>query len=59
MNNKFLHFSVDDVIDCFEDIFVNNYDSIFQNQFLLDWKTLHDADCHPKRPSVPCSAVSV
>lgn len=42
MNNKFLYFSVDDVIDCFEDIFVNNYDSIFQNQFLLDWKTLHD-----------------
>lgn len=33
MNNKFLHFSVDDVIDCFEDIFVNNYDSIFQNSF--------------------------
>ena len=23
------------------------------------YEEIHDADCHPKRPSVPCSAVSV
>lgn len=42
MHNEFLHFSVDDVIDCFEDIFVNDYESIFENEFLADWKVLHN-----------------
>lgn len=42
MNGSILYFSVDDVIDCFEDIFVNNYESIFCNDFLSDWKELYE-----------------
>ena len=40
--NKYIHFSVDDVIDCFEEIHKSGYYSLFENAFFLDLRTLHE-----------------
>ena len=39
---NYVNFSIDDTIDFFEDITVNQYESIFQNEFLGKLKKYHD-----------------
>lgn len=39
---KFIHFSIDDVINIFEDIEKHHYDSIFENRTLNYLKKMHD-----------------
>lgn len=41
-NLKFAHVSIDDTINLFEDLKKNNYDSIFENNFLSKLRKLHN-----------------
>lgn len=41
-NNKFVHYSLDDQINCLQDITEKNYNSIFENDVFKKLKTLHD-----------------
>lgn len=40
--NKIIHFSIDDCIEMFKDITINNYNSIFENKYFNFFKELHD-----------------
>lgn len=42
-NNKFMHISCDDVIDIFEDLTNNSYNSIFENSVLKFLKEMNDS----------------
>ena len=40
--NKIIHFSVDDCIEIFKDITINNYNSLFESEYFSFFKELHD-----------------
>ena len=40
--NKIIHFSVDDSIEMFRDITINNYNSLFESQYFLFFKQLNN-----------------
>lgn len=40
--NKIIHFSIDDCIEIFRDITINNYNSLFESDYFSFFKELHD-----------------
>ena len=40
--NKIIHFSIDNCIEMFRDITINNYNSIFENKHFNLFKELHN-----------------
>ena len=40
--NKIIHFSIDDCIEIFRDITINNYNSLFESEYFSFFKELHD-----------------
>ena len=40
--NKIINFSIDDCIEIFRDITINNYNSLFESDYFSFFKELHD-----------------